>query len=153
MPDKKPTDSEIKKALECCVGDNDGKNCFDCPLWEIDDCQEQLLLDTLDIINRLQAEIERLKADVRFSVYLGYETTNQIKAEAIKEFAKKVNDEITNAIISNGRAIEERETKHNVDRYEDNFCSMCDGKIIALGGIKLFMQDLLKEMVGDSNVD
>ena len=108
------TDNEIKKALECCVGDNDGKNCFDCPLWEIDDCQEQLLLDALDIINRpqakvikeqnknsklrnernrLQAEVERLK-DTLNATIAGQETFQRYiataKAEAVKEFAERV---------------------------------------------------------------
>lgn len=71
------TDNEIKKALECCVGDNDGKNCFDCPLWEIDDCQEQLLLDALDIINHLQAE----KQDLEIELQAMRGAANSYKAE------------------------------------------------------------------------
>ena len=42
--------------------------------------------DIENLINRPKAEIERLKAEIKFSDYLEHETTNQIKAEAIKEF-------------------------------------------------------------------
>ena len=106
--DKKLTDSEIKKALECCVGDNDGKNCFDCPLWEIDDCQEQLLLDALGLINRLQVKNERLKANNKtlenvvkntFIKKAGFDIDPlvEIKAEAYKEFAERLcEDRVSN---------------------------------------------------------
>ena len=43
------------------------------------------VIDSEKEINRLQAENERLKAEIKFSDYLEYETTNQIKAEAYKE--------------------------------------------------------------------
>ena len=54
MTDKKLTDSEIVKALECCIGDTDGKDCFGCPLYEIDDCQAHLNLAALDLIKGLK---------------------------------------------------------------------------------------------------
>ena len=74
---------------------------------------------------------------------------DKIKAEAYKEFAEKVCDEITDAIINNGKVIKERIEKHNVNRLEDNFCCMCDGKIMALGGIEYFIKNLVKELVGE----
>ena len=88
------TDSEIIKALECCA--ITAKCRQECIFhkygeeYDVQNCTTHLAQATLELVNRLQAEIERLKADVRFSVYLGYETTNQIKAEAIKEFAEKL---------------------------------------------------------------
>lgn len=79
MPDKKLTDSEIVKALECCIKEE--YHCNDCP-YESDkhfnkktitfdtmpngmsydqlSCDEWLKKDALDLINRLQAENERL---------------------------------------------------------------------------------------------
>ena len=59
MPDKKPTDNEIKKALECC-----GKNPPICNVCGYRgrcnriDCYDYLKRDALDLINRLQAENE-----------------------------------------------------------------------------------------------
>ena len=78
-------------------------------------------------------------------------STLKMAIAVILEFAEKVKDEISNAIISNGRVIEERENKYRANRYEDDLCIMCDGKIMALGGIKWFITDLVKEMVGADN--
>lgn len=171
MPDKKLTDAEIIKALECCIGDTDGKDCFGCPLYEIDDCQAHLNLAALDLINRLQAKLDEAEDTIQFAYKelkkaeaeikteldkLNAEKNDvmyhkaQIKSEAYKEFADKVCDEITDAIINNGKVINERIEKHNVNRLEDSFCCMCDGKIRALGGIEYFIKNLLKEMEGDN---
>jgi hypothetical protein len=61
--DNKMTDNEIKKALECCV---EGK-CQLCPLYDndtiADNCPTGLLKLCLDLINRKQAESERLRAE------------------------------------------------------------------------------------------
>ena len=94
--DKKLTDNEIVKALECCA--ITAKCRQECIFhkygeeYDVQNCTTHLAQATLELVNRLQAEIERLKADVRFSVYLGYETTNQIKAEAVKEFAERLKE-------------------------------------------------------------
>ena len=59
------TDNEIIKALECCSS-GDYKSCKKCPLFE--NCNtpiyqaEIIMKNGLDLINRLQAENERLKA-------------------------------------------------------------------------------------------
>ena len=58
MKDKTLPDKEIVKALECCVTKED---CNGCPYDEINDCIKGHEEDILDIINRLQAENERLK--------------------------------------------------------------------------------------------
>ena len=63
MPDKL-TDNEIKKALECCIGDTDGKDCVSCPLYAIDECQDELNLATLNLINYLQAKNLNLTSDL-----------------------------------------------------------------------------------------
>lgn len=57
MPDKKLTDGEIVKALECCCTYK-GK-CTDCPAFvKVDrsNCK-QVLLGAIEIINRLQADL------------------------------------------------------------------------------------------------
>lgn len=54
------TDNEIIKALECCAEDEWRCN-NNCPFFE--KCSKTLMAkSSLDIINRQQAEIERLKA-------------------------------------------------------------------------------------------
>ena len=88
------TDNEIIKALECC-GFEYGNLCSVCPKYEKDNdfCQEELHNYALDLINRQQAEIERLKIENQSlrsaanSCKLHY---NEARAEAVKEFVENV---------------------------------------------------------------
>lgn len=88
------TDNEIIKALECC-GFEYGNLCSVCPKYEKDNdfCQEELHNYAIDLINRQQAEIERLKIENQSlrsaanSCKLHY---NEARAEAVKEFVENV---------------------------------------------------------------
>ena len=87
MPDKKLTDSEIVKALECCSTASCISNkCHYEKLHDIPTCTTKLTKDALDLINRLQAEIERLE-DVNIRL---------TKAEAHKEFAERLKSRFLN---------------------------------------------------------
>ena len=82
------TDNEIIKALECCSD----SNCHECP---IEGCTDDIFRNALDLINRQKAEIERLKVDlVKCSIRLDnlYKTADEIKSEAIKEFAERLKE-------------------------------------------------------------
>ena len=60
------TDNEIIKALECCSTD-DVKHCKGCPYDEKETstyCVNDLIKDTLDLNNRLKAEIEKLNVEL-----------------------------------------------------------------------------------------
>ena len=90
------TDNEIIKALECCT-DESYENCNECP-YSTDtlSCERlKLLEDSLELINRQKAEIERLKKEVSvardayISIQDRYEHT---KAESYKEFAERLNE-------------------------------------------------------------
>ena len=148
------TDEKIIKAITACEIDRD---CSRCPYNDNEtldtSCFSKLFKDIFDLINCQQAEIEKLQNKVESLAEILYGTIrirrNEVRIEAIKEFADKILNEIQDAIISNDEAIKEREEKHNANRYEDNFCSMCDGKISALGGIRYFINNLVKEMVGE----
>ena len=85
MPDKKLTDNEIVKALECCSKPV-GENCKECPLHLTDCLKVNIEELALDLINRLQAENEELKSAI--NGFRGYE--DKIKAEAYKEFAERL---------------------------------------------------------------
>ena len=51
------TIEELKKAIECCrIG-----NCNDCPCESVNDCLDELPKATLDYINTLEAENEKLR--------------------------------------------------------------------------------------------
>ena len=56
------TDNEIKRALEICMGKRPLEDCEECPNYESESrCKVMLTEVALDLINRQQAEIERLQ--------------------------------------------------------------------------------------------
>lgn len=121
MPDKKLTDNEIVKALECCVL---AKHIcpHTCPMLKNKECLASLRKYALDIINRLQAENEnysknnqQMTKDI-LDLYKALEQAkaknerlkevndsftdigklySEIKAEAYKEFAERLKEKIT----------------------------------------------------------
>ena len=100
------TDNEIIKALECCT-DESYENCNECP-YSIDtvSCERMKLLeDSLDLINRQQAEIDVLRADLK-RVCAERDaricTNNFIKSEAIKEFAERLKEKSYKTIRNYG---------------------------------------------------
>ncbi len=164
MPDKKLTEAEIKNALECCI-DNTDKNCSKCVFAKTDySCVDELQKNVLDLINRLQAENERLEErcieiqrcdkELIETLHKIHEKQLQLtKAEAYKEFYDKLHTEILAARDSNFKAKEERvanfEKLGNPIGADDNFLMYCDGKIHALDGIDYFAYETYKELVGD----
>lgn len=114
----------------------------------------------LDILDRMDLQIFREdvaelkayitdvvpKSEVDKARQKGYESG---KRESVREIYKELHNEIIDARNSNFEAIKERETKHNVNRYEDTFCYYCDGKIHALEGIDYFMDELTKKYIGE----
>lgn len=69
MPDKKLTDSEILKALECCFNNL----CPNCPLGQHttgtynEHCGDYLMKNALNLINRKDTEIEELLEKTEFT--------------------------------------------------------------------------------------
>lgn len=141
MSDKKLTDTEIIKALECCIlGD-----CQGCFYGDTDQrrCKDDLMQNALDLINRLtdqlnsaingqetlqgyvakqDKEIERLKANLNVELdNFASEYDSKIKSEAVKEFAERLKKDIFN-------------TEYHIDRY-----------------YRRTIDKLTKEMVGENN--
>lgn len=127
------TDNDIVKALACCYN---GNQCAkSCPYNDGDDdcveCTSALARDTLDLINRQKAEIERLTINMN-AFGLGMkrekERADTAKAEAIKEFAERVKldfyyefDEIIPSIMADkidnlAKEMTEETTKYILNR-------------------------------------
>ena len=88
MTDKKLSDNEIIKALECCIN----TDCVNCPNWSgkwYRGMCNDFLPNVLDLINRQKAEIEELKAIVFMD---RTEAIKNLKAEAIKDFAERLKE-------------------------------------------------------------
>lgn len=92
MNEKKLTDEEIVKALECCANFSTQKDCDLCPIGVIKCFEQENLMPqlALDLINRLQAKIEELrKAKVIYAtVDYCYEDLKEAQAE-IERLSKK----------------------------------------------------------------
>ena len=104
------TDNEIIKALECCSkSDTEDNYCDGCPYEKEKYCASKISKDSLDLINRLQAEIKSLErendilsiiADTAFQDGLNEaqdlyaeQVNAEIKTEAIKEFAERLKEQ------------------------------------------------------------
>ena len=111
------SDEEIKKALECCASEI-GCMCSQCPLNRDEDCLITLPEFAFALINRQQAEIERLKSlctakDVIINEQeVDIERLNgnlftisnacmQRRNEAIKEFAERLESKYTKVVSCN----------------------------------------------------
>ena len=87
------TDKEFMKALECCSAEYIA--CKECPLNGKPFCERCIIENAIDLINRQQAEIERLESIISTdnqlikSLNKCYEIS---KDEAIKEFAERFDD-------------------------------------------------------------
>lgn len=74
------TDNEIIKSLECCLGIG---SCSGCPYIEMDECAKQSTKDTIDLVYRQKAEIERLKEECSVDVN-----------KTLREFAERLRKEV-----------------------------------------------------------
>ena len=107
------TDNEIIKAWECCENWESTKDCDDCPVKV--GCSQKLAKHSLDLINRQNAEIDRLKDLITYQkqeikrkeqkynqavddMFGLIETTRneiaEVKTEAIKEFAEGLKEKL-----------------------------------------------------------
>lgn len=127
------TDTEIIKALEyCSMGE---AICFMCPLYnKTDHCVDMLAENALDIINRQQAEIERLKEcpkcvyeyDGEITEYCvqgpcsNFKTVEQIKSEAVKECLAKVKNYIKTHCNPYGKPDFDYDTSIKILNFIDN---------------------------------
>lgn len=102
MTERKFTDEEVIKALECCLNED----CENCPARMCcDDDTESFVKYVFDLIARQKAEIESLEAENRgFSICLdsAVKTALKIKCEAIKEFAKRLKCHSYQSVGDNG---------------------------------------------------
>lgn len=147
MTDKKLTDNEIIKALECCASGNDGCE-KDCPLSKECDSPiksgEKIMQSALDLINRLQAEDESLRANITALTRSISELTKEVerqrkdkedafqlaasiveadkilKAEAYKECIGKIENYVKTHCNPYGKPNYDYDTSVKILNYLDN---------------------------------
>ena len=156
MPDKKLTDEEIKKAFKICNNLEDGY-CSDCAYEYCDRCIRAVAINTLDLINSLQAENERLKENLQEAHIDIREHITEIERlnellEEWKKAAYKVSDEKDELYCN---AVERVKTakaeayKEFAERLKEHsyFDPIHQNKVVAVE----LVDNLLKEIVGETN--
>lgn len=134
------TDNDIIKALEICRNENG--ICSDCPYSDdYTNCNTRIAKDSIDLINRQKAEIERLREETAELIDDRYATqllchlikkeddTRNVRSDAIKEFAER---------LKNAFPEGNRDNKCPAI-YIDDYCYIID--------------ECAEEMVGDNNAE
>ena len=129
MKDNKMSDAEIIKALECCKN----LNCYECPKQGnifAEECDVELCEEAVDLINRKDAEIERLKEerdamhkDVITAEKYAWNLRTKLKttkSEAYKEFAEMLyKDRVSNDPVVIAVKVELKELTRKVGMKND----------------------------------
>ncbi len=152
---KKMTDNEIIKALECCINIGE-RGCTDCPAYDtkIDDCVGIPWKSILDIINRLQAENDKLAkdwSDITIEKDELFDIAEKQKAE-IERLNKEIDrlsqiilyhpGQMADAIKDFAERLKAKEAIH--------FCK-CGEPFVYTDLFNGEIDNLVKEMVGDNN--
>ena len=91
MPDKL-TDNEIKKALECCSQQGITSECERC---KVKGCRSELIKLALDLINRLQADRDRLTI-VNKTLAKQVKEYNDLKDAVFKALVERISKIMSN---------------------------------------------------------
>ena len=95
------TDNEIIKSMQCVIGN--GVNCSECAYQKtlpFPSCTRMCAKNALDLINRQNAEIERLNIESETlatqlkGAYEQIHKLNMAKSETIKEFAERLKEKL-----------------------------------------------------------
>ena len=128
---------------------------FDVQCQDIEDFANDVKL-LREFINQQQEETEKLKdcAAAKCEDCAGCTQwlcdCSNVRDEAITEFARIIRQEIADALENNHTVKIQRIEKliERGIRSNDDFCHIVDGKILALRGIDVFIENLVKERVG-----
>ena len=139
MPDKKLTDSEIVKALEDCLKNE----CDKCFLKDSETCQIDLMKLLFDLINRLQAENERLEGCVKTE-----DEVREIAKRTMEPLVKEITKEQIDIAVKLAKA---EACKEFANWQEIKLANNPNISTVALQSIIKTNNDLLKELVGEDN--
>lgn len=169
--DKKLTDAEIVKALECCAKAKTNEDCkkLKCPFFDnaIDMCgvlnsEQVLIANALDLINRLQAQNKDLAETVHNLIIEKdalFDKAEELKAE-IERLKTNLNVELENFATEYDNRIKAEAYKEFAERLRSKakkttitYVSDTSIQEYETGWIEISLKDfdnLLKELVGDS---
>ena len=142
--------------MECCT--EDIANCDECPYDDycsIHSQEHNVLKDTLDLINRLQAENEQLKSDISVSrdAYMSMKDRYEYEKEKVENAKQKCID-IAKA-LKTAKAEAYKECIEKVKEKSKKSEVVCSGALVTTSYLisAKNLDNLLKEMVGENNGD
>lgn len=162
------TDDEIVKALECCSEDSsDLIVCNKCPLCNEIGCIDHLRDLALDLINRQQTEIEKLKDEVAkarskalleaFSKFAGHSDYHGDTILCVLSCMTE-GKEVRNATPLDSSKIKADTVKDFVERLKENISDDChivsdEGEYVGYDCADVIncIDNLIKEMESDDN--
>ena len=155
MTDKKLTDSQIKKALECCYDLDSSAICHQCPLYQTEECRDGYLgLQAYHLINRQKEEIKEWKRVVE--TWVEQHEKDKAEIDGLRADLKRVCAE-RDARICTNNFIKSEAVREFVDRLKEvssEMIMMCDNGTpisISYSISSKKLDSILKEMVGDKN--
>ena len=132
------TDNEIIKALEICIKSITYYECEKCPYYDDENepliCIGNLLTDVLDLINRLQAENERLNGCVKSE-----EEVREIAKRTMEPLVKEITKEQIDTAVKLAKA---EAYKEFAERLKENAFPL-------RFATNTEIDNLLKELVGE----
>lgn len=135
-------EEDIKKALECCGCGVTKCVCNECPIRYRESCLDDLPKIALDLINRQQAEIEKLEnaiiALMSYLDILGADKTDTSFINQATEFNKQIRADIKS------EAIKEFAERLKIDWQENDF-------YWEDADVYKWIDNLVKEMVGEQD--
>ena len=159
MPDKKLTDNEIVKALECCGKlhiENIDSFCNECIFKGKAMCIGYLCDNSIDLINRLQEENERLqKSYLRNQEIFAEQSLENERLKAEIERLKEKNEcyaELEQGCYVSGyKKIKAEAIKEFAERLKEKSDSRFDYSELVFEISEEDIDNLVKEMAGEDN--
>ena len=127
------TDNDIIKALECCSVHP--MKCKKCPYKGNECCTNAHRKDALDLINRQNAEIERLKNTPFCRVIIDEEKIRELVNEKVQEYELDI------------KAIKAEAIKEFAERLKGYFETYADTEEANAVYVKNLIDNLVKEMI------
>lgn len=153
--ENRTTGNDLIRVLECCLNGDRTKSaveiCLPCPYFHEGNCTDLLKRNALDLIKRQRAEIEELnaevekqyeqaKADILGNMADGgmscHWCIKQHKAEAIKEFAKNLKQDLS---------------QHQTEMFLNGLKGTPRTQEITYQCVGEYIDDLVEEMTADEH--
>lgn len=157
MPDKL-TDKEIIKALECCSNDE----CSKCPFQDGVCSEKDVMKNSLDLINRQEAKIERLKEKSREDdkllndrVQEAVNAVSEANQKYVDSLEKRIEDYkhldviLHTAIDKLAKDLKAEAYKECIEKVKETLPK--DDFLRSTKYISKQLDNLLNELVGDGN--